>query len=142
MTRISDINWKLAKQRPQHPVSRVVEELRKRRASNALHLTAFTPLSLEERLAKLKERLDQAWPSFGPSGLYEVDYLLHASDHTSGTVVRFFSDGRPTTFDSLGVIKHGAYWYLSEVVNGFTRFTNKEMQEYLRINKLNWVVVQ
>lgn len=113
------------------------------RQRNARALNSFLPRTLEERRAKLADRMGQAWPTFGRNGLYDLVYNpLLITAHDTGTVVRFFDSGTTPTFDSVGAVKHGAYWYLSEPRDGLERFTNKQMQAYLQVNKLNWVVLE
>jgi len=102
-------------------------------------LQDFLPRTLDERKAKLTERMNQAWPTFYLSGDWSYKKLwLH--DHDNGTVIRFFA-GTPVTFDSIGAVKHGAFWYLSEPINEMERFDHRQMLTYLEENKLNWVVL-
>lgn len=106
-------------------------------------LNAFLPQTLEERLSKLQDRMATAWPEFGRSGLYDRLAILDLTQHESGTVVRFFNcDEDQPTFDPVGAVKHGAYWWLSAEINGVGKMSNKEMQQYLRTNKLNWVIIK
>jgi len=119
-----------------------ISEVSKRLKANRAVLASYWPKTKEERLAKLKERMDQAWPTFGETGLYSEWNLLYISDRVPGTMVRFFTDGVPTTFDTLGAVRHGPYWFLSETVEGRDYMTDTQMRSYLEINKLNWVVVQ
>jgi hypothetical protein len=109
--------------------------------TNRKNLQQFLPRTLDERLARLQERMQQAWPTFGSSGLSDGWYKLHISYHEAGTVIRFFADDA-MTFDDLGAVKHGAYWHLSHEVEGRKTFTNRQMQAYLSANKLNWVEVK
>ncbi len=102
-------------------------------------LQDYLPKTYEERLAKLKERMAQRWPTFHIHGEYDTN-RLHLTDHEQGTVVRFYG-GQPLTFHDLGAVKHGPFWCLSEVVDGKTKFNTKEMHVYLSANKLNWVVM-
>lgn len=103
-------------------------------------LQNFLPCTLYERLAKLRERLDQAWPTFSHVGGHD-QWRLYRIDHDSGTMVRFYRAGRPITFDPVGAVKHGAAWHLSEPLEGQTKFNDLQMQEYLAVNKLNWVII-
>ena len=100
----------------------------------------FLPRTLDERIAKLRERLNQAWPTFSCAGGYDRN-SLYTIDHEAGTIVRFYRSGRPITFDPVGAVKHGAAWHLSAPVDGVSKFNNQQMQDYLAINKLNWVVI-
>lgn len=103
-------------------------------------ISDFLPRTLDERLAKLRERLMQAWPTFSRYGDHEYARLwLH--DHDQGTLVRFYRSMSPITFDSVGAVRHGAYWHLSEALDGVTKLGDAQMREYLAINKLNWVII-
>jgi len=104
------------------------------------NLQDFLPKTLGERLAKLRDRLNQAWPEFSFSGGYEYRQL-YLCDHSRGDVVRFYRPGKPITFDPIGAVKHGASWYLSEPIDGVSKFNNAKMQAYLAANKLNWVII-
>ncbi len=105
------------------------------------NLTAFLPHTLEERKAKLKERMSQQWPTFYRSGYHDFNKLW-IGDHVPGTVVVFFkSKDSLITFDKYGVVKHGAFWYLSEPMDGHERLSNQQMQDYLVDAKLNWIVL-
>jgi hypothetical protein len=93
-------------------------------------------------MAKLQERMSQAWPVFGRYGLPSKEYsALDIMEHDSGTIVRFFALVPGAAFDSMGAVKHGAHWHLSESRDGLDKFTNKQMQAYLLENELNWVVI-
>ena len=109
------------------------------RISHRKSLQAFLPVTLEERIRKMTERLNQQWPTFGASGLGKDSYLLHIGDHESGTVVRFFEDDAKS-FTSTAAVKHGAYWHLSEPVGAAVRLNNRQMQAWLADQNLNWVV--
>lgn len=104
------------------------------------NLQDFLPHTLDERLAKLRERLDQAWPTFSSVGGHD-QWRLYLIDHEQGTLVRFYRPGRPITFDPVGAVKHGAAWYLSAPINGVSKFNNVQMQDYLSANELNWVII-
>lgn len=118
------------------------DQAQAQRRRNSTVLNAFLPQTLDERMSKLRDRMRQAWPTFGRSGLGDEIYsALHIQDHDTGTIVRFFSRTDPVTFDPVGAVKHGAYWYLSEKIEDKDRLTNKEMQAYLIANELNWVAL-
>jgi hypothetical protein len=103
-------------------------------------LQDFLPKTLDERLAKLRERLNQAWPTFSTCGGYDRN-CLYTGDHEQGAVVRFYRAGRPITFDPVGAVKHGSTWYLSAPIGGISKFNTPQMQDYLSTNKLNWVII-
>jgi len=52
--------------------------------------------------------------------------------------VRFFADDGQS-FHHVGAVRHGAYWHLSETINGLTKFTSRQMQDWLVEQQLNWV---
>lgn len=105
-----------------------------------MNLQDFLPRTLDERLAKLRERIGQAWPTFSIVGGYD-QWRLYLIDHDQGTIIRFYRPGKPITFDPVGAVKHGAAWYLSAPIDGATKFNNTQMQAYLETNELNWVVI-
>lgn len=104
------------------------------------NLQDFLPKTLDERLAKLRERLNQAWPTFTVSGSFD-HRRLYLCDHEQGAVVRFYRAGKPATFDPVGAVKHGAMWHLSAPIDGVSKFNNPQMRAYLASNELNWVVI-
>jgi hypothetical protein len=103
-------------------------------------LQDFLPKTLDERLAKLRERLNQAWPTFSTCGGYDRN-SLYLCDHEQGAMVRFYRAGRPITFDPVGAVKHGAMWHLSGPINDVTKFNNPQMHAYLESNELSWVII-
>lgn len=112
------------------------------RKRNVKVLNAFLPQTLDERKAKLADRMQQAWPTFGRCGMGGKAWdALYIEQHDSGTVVRFFDCEDPPTFHPVGAVKHGAYWWLSEPLDGLTKLTNKQMQTWLAESQLNWVVI-
>lgn len=142
-----NVNWKAIEKKDREQAEATLryknwEQADAQRQRNTKILNAFLPQTIDERLGKLADRLTQAWPVFGRCGLGSADYSpLRLNDYDPGTVVRFFSCIEPTTFDPIGVVKHGAHWHLSAPVDGLTKFTNKQMQDYLIANDLNWVVI-
>lgn len=109
--------------------------------SHSKLVETFMPYTLEERLLKMQERLKQAWPTFGRSGLVDSWPELNLREHHGGTVVRFFVGADALTFTSLAAVKHGAHWFLSESINDSVKLTGVEMRAYLKANNLTWVVV-
>jgi hypothetical protein len=101
----------------------------------------FLPYSLEERILKMRERLTQAWPSFGRSSRCAFPSELDLREHHGGTVVRFFVGDDALTFTGLAAVKHGAHWFLSEPIDDAIKLTGIEMRAYLKVHNLSWVVV-
>jgi hypothetical protein len=104
------------------------------------NLSQFIPRTLDERLMALRERLNQAWPTFYRNGGWEYSSLW-IEDHEVGTMVRFYA-GSPITFHPVGAIKHGPFWVLSAEIDGLTRMNGHQMREFLTDNKLNWVIIK
>jgi hypothetical protein len=122
-----------------HTPENHISRLRAEQAAPPATLADFLPKTFEERMAKLTERMTQRWPTFHRHGEFD-DNCLFLVDHEPGTVVRFFG-GAPLTFDSLGAVKHGPFWCLSREVDGLQKWGNRQMQNYLRANRLHWVVM-
>jgi hypothetical protein len=104
------------------------------------NLQDFLPHTLYEHLAKLREHLNQAWPTFSSVGGHD-QWRLYLIDHDQGTIVRFYRPEKPITFDPVGAVKYGAAWHLSAPINGLSKFNDVQMQEYLSVNELNWVII-
>jgi hypothetical protein len=107
--------------------------------SHSKSLQEFLPRTLDERLEKLRERINAKWPTFSRSGLYGHINELYLSDYDGGTVVRFFADDGKS-FHHVGAVKHGAHWHPSEPIDGLARLTSRQMQDWLSANQLNWVI--
>lgn len=100
----------------------------------------FLPTTLDERLLKLQERINQAWPTFGRTGDPKVKPLL-LSDFAPGTCLRFVAEDG-LTFHPKGVVRHGAVWAWSAERNDKPVFQRAErLQEFLVDNDLCWVEV-